>query len=105
MRNPALEALDVLVGSWEITLTNAWFLESLDVEQHGRAEVRWLGDAFIAETPSGREGEPEGVAKFAVYLASDDSRLVTGQALSIDGGASLKRTRSSFPAAPDRPGD
>lgn len=64
-----------------------------------------LEDAFIAETPSGREGEPEGVAKFAVYLASDDSRLVTGQALSIDGGASLKRTRSSFPAAPDRPGD
>ena len=47
MRNPALEPLEELVGTWELTLTNAWFLESMDVEQHGRAVVRWLGDAFV----------------------------------------------------------
>lgn len=62
MRNPALEALDVLVGSWEITLTNAWFLESLDVEQHGRAEVRWLGDAFIELVAEMEAGGPHGGA-------------------------------------------
>lgn len=28
MRNPALELLDVLVGEWAVTLTDAWFLES-----------------------------------------------------------------------------
>jgi hypothetical protein len=47
MRNPALEPLDVLIGEWSLTLTNAWFLDSLDVQQHGRATARWLGDAFI----------------------------------------------------------
>ncbi len=47
MRNPALEPLDDLIGEWSLTLTNAWFLESLDVEQHGSASARWLGDAFI----------------------------------------------------------
>src|SRR3954463_1885603 len=47
MRIPALEAFDVLVGEWSLTLTDAWFLESRDVRQRGRATVRWLGDAFI----------------------------------------------------------
>ncbi len=27
MRNPALEPLDVLVGEWALTLTDAWFLD------------------------------------------------------------------------------
>ena len=57
MRNPALQELDELVGTWELTLTNAWFLESMDVEQHGRAVVRWLGDAFL-ELTAEMEGEP-----------------------------------------------
>ncbi len=47
MRNPAVEALDVLVGEWRLTLTNAWFLESRDDRQQGRATARWLGDAFV----------------------------------------------------------
>jgi hypothetical protein len=57
MRNPALEPLDGLIGEWSLTLTNAWFLESLDVEQHGKASARWLGDAFI-ELEANLEGEP-----------------------------------------------
>jgi hypothetical protein len=47
VRNPALDALDALVGDWTLTLTDAWFLESRDVSQHGYATVRWLGEAFI----------------------------------------------------------
>ena len=57
MRNPALEGLDELVGTWDLTLTNAWFLESMDVEQHGRAVARWLGDGFL-ELTAEIEGEP-----------------------------------------------
>ena len=56
MRNPALEGLDVLVGSWDLTLTQAWFLESMEVEQHGHAVGRWLGDAFL-ELTAEIEGE------------------------------------------------
>ena len=45
--------------------------------------------AFIARQPMGRLGTPDEIAKLAVYLASDDSVFVTGQALVIDGGISL----------------
>ncbi len=47
MRNEALAQLDGLVGEWKVTLTDAWFLESRDVEIHGEATVEWLGEAFL----------------------------------------------------------
>jgi NAD(P)-dependent dehydrogenase (short-subunit alcohol dehydrogenase family) len=41
----------------------------------------------IASTiPMGRMGEPEEVAKAALFLASDDSSFVTGIELFVDGG-------------------
>jgi NAD(P)-dependent dehydrogenase (short-subunit alcohol dehydrogenase family) len=43
--------------------------------------------ARIASTiPMGRLGEPEEVAKVALFLASDDSSFVTGIELFVDGG-------------------
>jgi NAD(P)-dependent dehydrogenase (short-subunit alcohol dehydrogenase family) len=43
--------------------------------------------ARIASTiPMGRMGEPEEVAKAALFLASDDSSFVTGIELFVDGG-------------------
>jgi hypothetical protein len=41
VRNPAVDALTVLVGDWELTLTDAWFLESRNVRQYGHATGRW----------------------------------------------------------------
>ncbi len=57
MRNPAVAELDELVGTWNLTLTNAWFLDSLEERQHGRATVRWLGEAFV-EMEAEMNGEP-----------------------------------------------
>jgi len=42
--------------------------------------------AFIARQPMGRLGTPAEVAALALYLASDESRFVTGQLHLIDGG-------------------
>lgn len=68
MRNPALEPLDALVGEWDLTLTDAWFLESRDVRQHGRATVRWLGDAFVE-----LEAEMEGQQVWHFVLGRSDA--------------------------------
>jgi 2-keto-3-deoxy-L-fuconate dehydrogenase len=45
--------------------------------------------AFIARQPMGRLAQPEEIAEMVIYLASDDSAFMTGQALVIDGGWSL----------------
>lgn len=43
-------------------------------------------EAFIARQPMGRFGKATEIAALAVYLASDESGFVTGQAINIDGG-------------------
>ncbi|NJM28986.1 MAG: SDR family oxidoreductase [Rhizobiales bacterium] len=45
--------------------------------------------AFIARQPMGRLASAEEVAKMIIYLASDESDFVTGQAFVIDGGFTL----------------
>ena len=49
-------------------------------------DVEAVRKAFIDRQPMGRIGQPEEVADLAVYLASDESRFVTGQAIAVDGG-------------------
>jgi glucose 1-dehydrogenase len=56
-------------------------------------EEAWKTQAAAAELlkliPYGRIGEPEDVAKAAVWLASDESDYVTGTTLFVDGGMTL----------------
>jgi NAD(P)-dependent dehydrogenase (short-subunit alcohol dehydrogenase family) len=47
---------------------------------------RQSADVIASTIPMGRMGEPEEVAKVALFLASDDSSFVTGIELFVDGG-------------------
>jgi 2-keto-3-deoxy-L-fuconate dehydrogenase len=44
---------------------------------------------FIARQPMGRLAAVEDIAPMVVYLASDNSKFVTGQALLVDGGVTI----------------
>ena len=41
---------------------------------------------FVANTPLGRRGLPEDIAKAVVFLASDDAAWITGEHISVSGG-------------------
>ena len=41
---------------------------------------------MIAQTPLGRFGQPDDIARVAVFLASDDSAWVTGERITVSGG-------------------
>jgi 3-oxoacyl-[acyl-carrier protein] reductase len=60
------------------------------IETEGVHAAGFIGSDFhkqiIAQTPLGRIGQPEDVAKVATFLASDDAGWVTGQTLLISGG-------------------
>ena len=47
MKNEALAKLEGLAGDWDLTMTDAWFLESPDIKVHGEATIEWIGDAFL----------------------------------------------------------
>ena len=48
-----------------------------------------LLDKFATYTMLGRLGQPEEIAKTALFLASDDSSYLTGQNISVNGGMRL----------------
>ena len=64
------------------TSTPGWHALAPDEEVH-----RAMVNASIASIPLGRIGEPEEVARAALFLASDESSFVTGSELFVDGGA------------------
>ena len=45
---------------------------------------------LVARQPMGRLGNPEEIAKAALYLASDDAAFITGTGLVIDGGLTAR---------------
>jgi NAD(P)-dependent dehydrogenase (short-subunit alcohol dehydrogenase family) len=51
-----------------------------------RADPAAAGDRGMARVPLGRWGEPEDVAKLAVFLASDAASYITGETIIADGG-------------------
>jgi NAD(P)-dependent dehydrogenase (short-subunit alcohol dehydrogenase family) len=61
------------------------------------AEADAARAAMTAAQPIPRPGEPEDIAQMALFLASDASSFVTGQAFSVDGGFAAGRKWSEQP--------
>jgi NAD(P)-dependent dehydrogenase (short-subunit alcohol dehydrogenase family) len=59
----------------------AWEAELRDV---AKEEIRRL---YINDTPMGRLEDPEDVARVVAFLASADAGFITGEAVSVNGGA------------------
>lgn len=87
MRTAALEAAEkkIRVNTINPSPVDNRMMRSLeDGMSPGKgAEVKEQLEAII---PLGRYAEPEEIAKFVLFLASDDSRFVTGTINPIDGG-------------------
>jgi 3-oxoacyl-[acyl-carrier protein] reductase len=60
------------------------------VETEGTHTAGMIGSDFekgaVGQTPLGRTGQPQDIAKVAVFLASDDSAWVTGERFVVSGG-------------------
>jgi NAD(P)-dependent dehydrogenase (short-subunit alcohol dehydrogenase family) len=62
---------------------------SLDERINAFADPVKAREAFISRQPLGRLGTPDEITEGIVFLASDESRYMTGQCLVIDGGITL----------------
>ena len=51
-----MRRLEPLVGEWDVTMTHAWFLDSLDTEIKGSATFEWLADAFLVMRSDWEDG-------------------------------------------------
>lgn len=60
------------------------------VETEGSHSAGFIGSDFeaklVANTSLGRTGQPEDIAKVAVFLASEDAAWITGEKISVSGG-------------------
>jgi 3(or 17)beta-hydroxysteroid dehydrogenase len=59
---------------------------SAQLAQFNSVAVEAINQASLARIPFGEPGRPEDVADLILFLASDESRYITGSEFSIDGG-------------------
>lgn len=75
--------------------TRAWELltEQMKKNQTEFANMtnRQIFETIVADiTPLGAEQTPEDIGNLAVFYASDEARMITGQVVAVDGGISIK---------------
>ncbi len=73
-QNPALKELEVLIGDWEMELSNASFLPSSSDTMKGHVSIEWReGGAFLVMSMGNNpSGTPD-----AIWLISRDASIST----------------------------
>ena len=61
-----------------------------ELTQRARVDIEGLNESVLARTPAGRWGKPEDFSGIAVFLASPASDFVTGTAIPVCGGFSIR---------------
>ena len=75
--------------------TRAWELLTTQMQasqpELANMSLRQIFEATVADmTPLGGEQTPEDIGNLAVFYASDNARMITGQIVAVDGGISTK---------------
>ena len=93
MRNAKMDSLDLLVGRWDLTLSDAFFLEPPGTEVRGRATGSWIGEAFVllaVELGEGRQtfvlGRSDANDAYAAFY-HDDRGVNRVFAMEFDGAS------------------
>jgi len=98
---PGMSAYSAAKGA-QISLTRTWARELgrfgitvnvvapgwIPVERHAGVDRQYL-DAYLADVPLGRFGTPGEVADVVAFLASDSSRFITGERITVNGGHTI----------------
>jgi len=71
-------------------------VEYYNPDAYGDGSVELMWQRRDAMSPTGKQGESWDVAHAALFLASDDSKYITGTTLRVDGG--LSETQRSWPS-------
>jgi NAD(P)-dependent dehydrogenase (short-subunit alcohol dehydrogenase family) len=98
---PGMSAYSAAKGA-QISLTRTWARELgrlgitvnlvapgwIPVERHADVDRHYL-DEYLADVPLGRMGTPGEVADVVAFLASDASRFITGERVTVNGGHTI----------------
>jgi len=77
--------------------TRAWELLTARMQANqpelSNVSQRQIFESVVAGmTPLGGEQTPEDIGNLAVFYASDEARMITGQVVAVDGGITLRRS-------------
>lgn len=61
MKNKGLAALEPLIGEWEYTMYNCWFLESMGTKVKGFTAIERLEDSFVVVRSTNADKKPSDI--------------------------------------------